>query len=315
MTERITRDHVIWAYRLLLDRDPEGDEAILPKLRAWTTTRELRVDVMASEEFRLKNPDHAAAAASAIVIKPLPGGGRLFLDLADHVISLGILRDGYEQEALQFAMRLVRTGQTVIDVGAHVGFFTIHLAPLVGPAGRVYAFEPLARNADLLDASIRESRFDDRVVLQRAAVSDKSGAATLRYAEETLNTGGAFLSERAPPGLEALRAVQVPTVRLDDLDLSRPVRLMKVDVEGAEPAVFAGARDLIAADRPVIISEVHPEQLRLVSQVTPGQLFEQLAALGLRPHRIKAEGLGPPIAAEQVRGVITVAFADGSVLP
>lgn len=309
MSERITREHVVWAYRLLLDREPEGEEAIQPKLRAWTTARELRTDIMASEEFRSKNPDHAAAHAGALVIKPLTGGARLFLDLSDHVIGLGILRDGYEQDALNLALRSVRPGDTAIDVGAHVGFFAIHLAQAVGAAGRVYAFEPLARNADLLEASIGESGFADRIELRRAAVSDRAGLATLRYAEGTLNTGGAFLSERTPAGLEALRAVQVATVRLDDLEIRRPVRLIKIDVEGGEPAVVAGARRLIASDRPLIISEVHPEQLRRVSNASPGQLFDLLAQLGLRPHRIGPEGVGEPIRAGDVQDVATVVFA------
>lgn len=304
----ITRDHVVWAYRLLLDRDPESEDAILPKLRAWTTTPELRTDLMSSEEFRLKNPDRAGTGESTVVIKPLASGARLFIDLSDHVIGLGILRGEYEQHELAFAKSVLRDGDVAIDVGAHIGFFTIELAATVGEHGHVYAFEPLPSNADLLEHSIRENHFETRVTLARAAVTDRSGSGTLRYAAQTLNTGGAFLSEGSVEGLGALSSSAVRTVKLDDCTLRRPVRLIKMDVEGGEPGVIAGARELIARDRPVIVSEVHPEQLRRVSACSPADFLDQVSALGLRPHRIEGGRLGAAIHPSAITSVTTIAF-------
>ena len=173
------------------------------------------------------------------MIKPI-GEARLWIDLADEVIGLPILRDRYEPEMVALARALVGPGDVAVDVGAHIGFFTIHLASAVGPSGRVHAFEPLPRNADLLARSIAESRFADCVQLVRAAVADRPGEATLHFAAETLNTGGAFISERTGAAEGGLALLRVPTVRLDDLDLRAPVRLIKMDVEGAEPLVVAG---------------------------------------------------------------------------
>jgi FkbM family methyltransferase len=304
----ITREHVVWAYRLLLDRDPESEDAILPKLRAWKTTPELRTDLMSSEEFRLKNPDRAGTSDSIIIIKPLASGARLFIDLSDHVIGLGILRGHYEQHELAFAKSVLREGDIAVDVGAHIGFFTIELAQAVGPRGHLYAFEPLPSNATLLERSIGENNFESRVTLQRAAVTDRSGTGTLRYAAQTLNTGGAFLSEGSVEGLGALSSSSVPTVRLDDAALRRPVRLIKMDVEGGEPRVIAGARELIARDRPVIVSEVHPEQLQRVSSCSPADFLGQLSALGLRAHGIEDGKLGAPIPGDAITSVTTIAF-------
>ena len=306
----ITRDHVVWAYRLLLDRDPESEDAILPKLRAWKTTAELRTDLMSSEEFRIKNPDRAGTSESTIVIKALPSGARLFIDLSDHVIGLGILRGGYEQHELAFARSVLRPGDVAIDVGAHIGFFTIELAATVGARGHVYAFEPLPSNLELLEQSIRENYFESRVTLERAAVSDKNGTATLRYAAQSLNTGGAFLSEASVEGLGALSSSAVRTVRLDDYKTRGPVRLIKMDVEGAEPAVVAGARELIARDRPVVVSEVHPEQLARVSSSSPSAFLQQLAAIGLHPHRIDTGRLGDRVSAREITDVTTLAFVS-----
>jgi FkbM family methyltransferase len=310
----ITRDHVIWAYRLLLDREPESEDAIQPKLRAWKTTGELRTDIVSSAEYKLKNPDHALTSDATIVIKPLASGLRLCLDLADHVIGLAILRDRYERDELRFAISLLRPGDAAIDVGAHVGVFALHMAEAVGPAGSVHAFEPLARNANLLEMAIRENRFEGRLTLERAGVSDATGTATLHFARETLNTGGAYIGD-ADASLGPLAAEVVAVVRLDDYRGPRPVRLIKMDVEGGEPRVIAGARSLLAADRPVIISEVHPEQLRRVCGVGPDALLHDLARIGYQAHRIDGAGLGARVHAEAITDVVTLAFVPIAASP
>jgi len=304
----LTRNHVVWAYRILLDRDPESEDAIQPKLRAWQTTAELRTDIMSSEEFRLKNPDHAQTALPTVVIKPLASGARLLVDLADHVIGLPIVRDEYEPHAIAFVKSVLRPGDTAVDVGAHIGFFTVEMAQAVGERGHVYAFEPLERNFALLEQSVRENGFEARVTVEQAAVSSRSGTGTLRFARETLNTGGAFLSEGTVEGLGALAASAVRTIALDDYELRAPVRLLKMDVEGAEPSVVEGARALLTRDRPVIVSEVHPEQLARVAGTTPRVFVDELVALGFEPRQIGSGGLGPRVTADAISAVTTLAF-------
>lgn len=304
--DRIGRDEVAWAYRLLLDREAENEAAIATKVAAWGTTAELRRDIMASEEFRLKNPDAGFGGGSLQVIKPL-GRARLWVDLADKVIGMPILRDGYEPEVVGLALSLVGEGDVAVDIGAHIGYFTMRLGDAVGERGHVYAFEPVARNADLLSRSIVESRFESRVTLRRAAVSDATGEAVLRVGRDALNTGGAFLGA-APAGDDGLDTVRVSTVRLDDAIARRPVRLVKIDVEGAEPRVFHGAAAVLRDDRPFVISEVHPEQLQRVSAASPASYFATMAALGYTAHAIEAGGIGAPVDAAAIDDVVTVIF-------
>lgn len=305
--DRIGRDHVAWAYRLLLDREAESDAALATKVEAWRTTAELRRDIMASAEFRLKNPDVGLSAPGLQLIKPL-GGARLWVDLSDQVIGLPILRDGYEPEVIALALSLVRPGDVAVDVGAHIGYFTMRLADAVGERGHVHAFEPVTRNADLLARSVVESRFESRVTLRRTAVSDSAGEAVLRVGRDTLNTGGAFLGEASTGGDDGLDSVRVPTLRLDDAGLRRPVRLVKMDVEGAEPRVVRGAQAMLRADRPFIVSEVHPEQLARVSASSPTALFADLATLGYTAHAIEAGAIGAAIDPAAIGDVVTVVF-------
>src|SRR5438128_3711738 len=101
----LTTEHVVWAYRLLLDREPESDAVIGPKLAGSRNTSELRHHLMTSAEFQQKNRDYAHTNDRTIVIKELdsvPGGVRLFVDLSDHVIGLNIVRDRYEQDEVRY---------------------------------------------------------------------------------------------------------------------------------------------------------------------------------------------------------------------
>ena len=281
----LTRDHVVWAYRLLLDRDPENEDVIGPKLAGSRDTRELRNHLITSAEFRAKNRDYAHTNERTIVIReigPRERCVRLFVDLSDHVIGLNIVRGTYERDEVEYVRRLLRPGDIVLDLGAHVGFFTIQMAAIVGPGGRVYAFEPFDANAELLDRSICENRFDERIVFERAAVGATSGSATLTFPVETLNSGGAYLLRDGTAPLTGNLQKKVEMVALDEFKLPHPVRFIKMDVEGAEPQVLKGAERLLEEDRPVILSELHPTQLQRASGVTADELLAQLPGFGYR---------------------------------
>ncbi len=124
----LTREHVVWAYRLLLDRDPENEDVIGPKLAGSRDTSELRRHLMTSTEFLEKNPDFAHTNDPTVVLKDIAPGVRLFLDLSDHAIGLNILRGRYERDEVAFVRSVLKPGDVAIDAGAHIGFFTMHMA-------------------------------------------------------------------------------------------------------------------------------------------------------------------------------------------
>lgn len=211
---------------------------------------------------------------SHIVITELNDHLRLFVDLADVVIGLNIIRGNYEQNEIDFVRRVVKPGQNVLDIGANIGFFTIVMASLVGPSGKVYAFEPLDQNTDLLELSIAENAFEDRIVLERAALGQSSGSTKLIFleVERALNSGGSYLFRegiKIPDGHE-IREVKM--IALDDYPLRHPIGFIKIDVEGAEPLVFRGAQRMLRTDRPIILSELNPIQLERVSGCTAPSL-------------------------------------------
>ena len=303
----LSRDTVAWAYRILLDRDAESDDVLVPKMRAYNTTRELRHDMVTSDEYHEKNRDFAHSNERNLVIKEIADGLRLWIDLSDHAIGLNIIRGRYELNELDFIRHTVQPGQHVVDCGAHIGFFAMHLAAAVGPRGSVAAFEPFEPNAECLERSIRENGFQDRVRLERAAVGAAPGSLPLVYAPNTINSGGAFLQgSGAIPMGHATRTV--PVVALDSLALRRPVGFIKADIEGAEPLAFRGADALLRADRPAILSELHPLQLERVSGVTPARFIAEMGTRGYRCHLLGAGVAGQEIDDAPNSGVTSVVF-------
>lgn len=151
----------------------------------------------------------------------------------------------------------LRAGDVVLDVGANIGFLTVLAARLVGPAGRVVAFEPVPANAQLVrrNAALNRQR---QVQVVEAAVGDHVGTAKLVLAR---HAGGAALQGADRPQ-DACGELTVPVVTLDDWlarlapSLPGPVRLVKVDVEGAEAAVLRGAGALLRGQRPLVLLEV-----------------------------------------------------------
>jgi FkbM family methyltransferase len=304
----LTRDHIVWAYRILLDRDPENEGVILPKMRGYQNTRDLRNDIVTSEEYQEKNRDYAQMNEHNLVIKEIEPGLRLAIDLADHAIGLNILRGRFELNEIEFVRRTVKPGQHVVDAGAHIGLFAMHMAAAVGPSGSVHCFEPFEANAACLELAIAENRFERRVILERAAVGAMHGTGQLIFAPATLNSGGAFIGApgaSVPAGHETL---PVRLIALDEYPLPRPISFIKIDVEGAEPQALRGAARLLREDRPVILSEVHPSQLKLVSGITPAAFIAQIAELGYRCHLLGAGVPGAEVTDVQTSGVESVVF-------
>ncbi len=275
-----TREHVVWAYRLFFDREPENAAAINEKLNALDTTKALRMEFMTSEEFRRRSPDLAFMNESCVVVKEIEKNVRMFVDLSDCVIGLSIVRGNYELEETEFIRRTLKPGQNVVDIGANIGYFAFTMASIVGAKGRVYAFEPIARNAEVLRRSIRENRFGGRVVLEEVAVADKAGEIELVTPERSVNWGGAYLRAGDAELPEGHVAEKVKTVELDECPFRRPISFIKIDIEGAEPLALRGARKMLKKDRPVILSEVNPAQLEKVAGCSAKEFISEIESYG-----------------------------------
>jgi FkbM family methyltransferase len=168
---------------------------------------------------------------------------------------LRILNGTYEREQTRLFERHVRPGATVLDVGAHVGYYTLVSAVLAGPSGRVHAFEPNPRNAEFLRRHVRINRLDT-VRVEQAAVSDRAGTARFDFGT---GSGTGHLADAG--------ALEVRTLRLDDYCAEHALApaAIKIDVEGAEMSVLHGARETLARHRPVLFLSTHGAEVHAAS--------------------------------------------------
>lgn len=150
------------------------------------------------------------------------------------------LRHWPEPDVRHLCRRLLRAGATVVDVGANVGFLTRHFSRLVGPSGKVFAFEPDPLNFRFLEFNTRACQNVERAQI---AISDNAKPALL-HLNVTSGAGNSLVSQT-----HFVESVPVSCVSLDDFCETRgnpQLDLVKIDVEGAEVKVLQGMKQTIS---------------------------------------------------------------------
>lgn len=228
--------------RALIGRMPFGQEIIggvLVKLEGYLSMR----------WFIRQAPNPLIYNEHKIFHRPEDCGVTLFL----------FFRREYECETSNVMKRLIKTGMRVVDLGAHIGFFTLLAAKAVGPYGKVYAFEPVPSTFGMLQKNIEVNGFTHVVIAIPKAVCGDLG--TVRIFLVTNNSVSAkwiSQSDNKP-------FVDVESVSLDSFFGGSgwpPIDFVKMDIEGAEKAALDGMREL---------SKKNPE-MKLITEVNLANL-------------------------------------------
>ncbi len=227
------------------------------------------------------------------------GRHKMYVDLRDTGFAPHLMFEGYwEYWITDFVWRNVKPGQVTVDVGANHGYYTLLLADLVGPQGKVHAFEPNPRLAELLGLNIAVNGFWHVAEARVEALGDRDGE-TARFVVPLRDPKNAHLvrpGQRLPEDLDAAR-LAVHEVPLASLDEAVPGRadFLKIDVEGAEEAVWRGMQRLIARSPGIgIVMEFNP----LRCHDPRGVLAEMGARFPLR--EVTFSGVAVPCAEEEV---------------
>jgi FkbM family methyltransferase len=151
----------------------------------------------------------------------------------------------------------INPGDTVIDIGANLGFMTALFSNLCGPTGRVHSFEPSPTVFSKLEAVVARNGLQN-VSVHNLGCGDRAGGMVLHLSE---SSGNASLRARGP-GQET-RTQKVEIVVLDDFFGKNPTRLdfLKVDTEGFEDSVLLGATGLLRRFKPTVYVELSAEYL------------------------------------------------------
>lgn len=209
------------------------------------------------------------------------GPFRVRFDPRERVLSKRLLLyGGQEQAEISLLCSLVRPGDQVLDVGANVGLYSLYLSRQVGPQGRVIAVEPDPETADLLRQNLAANGCDNVTVLACALAAEDGRASLFRVDG---HRGNASLADLQGTG----QSVEVELKRGEEAlaGLGVTPRVAKIDVEGAEPLVFAG----LGSRRPeVALFECVPRQMRGMG-CDPLAFLESLAGEGYRLELVDPE--------------------------
>jgi FkbM family methyltransferase len=241
-------------------------------------------------------------------LQALPCAKGILLELTPNKLLVSVKKRYYLGRLRRFGTRqepdlrvvrgFVTSGDAVVDIGAHVGWYTRFLSQLVSGTGHVFSIEPVPETFEILSWCVQRLRLRN-VTLLNCAVSDKSGSALMEVPRYS-GGGRNFYQARIVDKKTEADAVtyEVPAHTLDELlglRLRRRVSFIKCDVEGNELAVVRGASETIRGFRPVWLIEVSSDPDRRSSPAA--QLFDLLGQSGygaywLQGHRLTRRSVG-----------------------
>ena len=212
-------------------------------------------------------------------------GISFLLDPRD-LIAVSILRGGgWQPEIWNSLSPFLSEGGVFLDVGAHIGYFSMKASPCVGKSGHVLAFEPNPETLLLLRDNVTANHADN-VIVEPIACTEHEQTLTL-YAGPPSNTGMSSLAQDNVPVEGAPKSYTVPCRPIDDvvreLKLNR-VDAIKIDVEGAEVGVLRGAMATLRRFHPIVVVEVVPEQLDKLHS-TPADVIAAFKEAGYNHNR------------------------------
>lgn len=206
-------------------------------------------------------------------------GKKIYFDKFD---NSHILNPEFREKALiEIMKKEVKAGDTVLDLGANIGFYTLLLADLVGSNGRVFAFEPSPETFFILKKNVEVNNYKN-IVIEQKCVADKSGTEEF-FIYNDMGSHFSSLNGDIHKASKKITSVEVQTVSLDDYfrNYSDHIDFIKIDIEGAEDKALSGMKTLISKNKNLkIITEYAPIALKKVSGIEPEQYLINLKKLG-----------------------------------
>lgn len=179
-------------------------------------------------------------------------------------------------------LALVRRGATVLDLGANEGYFTLLLSDLVGPRGRVHAFEAMPPTFRPLETNVKNQACHANIFLHGVAVSSDSGRVSMNMPGQDYEQASLMRHDRGSWGIagQTVTTHDVASVRLDDhLAADIPVEFVKCDIEGAELPALQGLAKVLGSRHPILLLEIFDAWTRDFGY-GPAEMFQFLAKMG-----------------------------------
>lgn len=195
------------------------------------------------------------------------------------------LKGVHEPATTNLVKKMIKPGMTVVDAGAHFGYYSLLFAKLVGPQGDVYAFEPDKTSFNILNNNIKLNNFDN-VKTFNLALSNKKGKEKFYIYKKDLG-----INSLLPDVNKYKYYYSVDTDLLDNIIKEKSVDFTKIDVEGAELMVLEGMNKIIKNNRNFkIILELSPKIIRKTGY-NLDNFFTNLLSKDLNFYDIDSEGI------------------------
>lgn len=198
---------------------------------------------------------------------------KMFVDSRDTGMAPYFIMHGdFIPDEVNILRKILKPGMVFVDIGANIGYFSLIAAKLVGPAGKIFAFEPDENNFSLLQKNIEVNGYKNITAVKKA-VSDKTGLAKFYLEKENL-----CAHSLAPR--ENRDFMEVEIMSLDDYFKDKKIDVVKIDVEGMEPSVLSGMEKLIKSNESMaIITEYYPNAISRAGY-SPNDYLESLRKNG-----------------------------------
>jgi FkbM family methyltransferase len=232
-----------------------------------------------------------------------------------HIPSLAFLshcvNGTYEPETSASMRSLIKEGMIILDVGAHVGYYTLLAAERVGPTGHVYAFEPEPENFKLLVKNVESNGFRN-VTCVNMAVSDSSGVTTF-YVNREGNDLHSLVNHSSDRGGAEIR---IRTISLDEFASTVPLKTVdaiKMDIEGMEALALAGMSKLLSQSPSLsIVLEFAPALIRNCGR-DPIEVLQGLLDRGVRVSAIDGTRRAQIVTRQDVKATVLEAERCGAI--
>ncbi|HEV2419179.1 MAG TPA: FkbM family methyltransferase [Terriglobia bacterium] len=209
-------------------------------------------------------------------------GHSVFVPSSPNLVE-SYIRRPFEPYTLQLFKSAIKPGAIVLDIGAHLGVYSLVAAFSMRLEGQVFAFEPDPTNFQILRRNIEKSHYRNIVPAQKA-VSDACGTFSFFLAESSDCN-----SFYAHPNSRTKERISVESITVDSFLAGRTVNVIKIDVEGHECKVLRGMRTTILKSGKIILFiELNPACLRSAG-ATPQELISELEGLGFTMKLINEE--------------------------
>lgn len=209
-------------------------------------------------------------------------GLKLYIDKFDTTVSEKLVETKiWEPYETKLFKQNLRIGNTVLDIGAHIGYYTLLASKKVGKEGKVYAFEPDPKNFQILKKNIVANDCQNVILVNKAVT--KSSATVRLYINEQ-NTG----DHRIYDSKDGRLYISVDSISLDEFfkNIKTKVNLIKMDIQGAEFGVIAGGLKLLKENPNIkIFSEFWPNGLKL-NKTSPEKFLKIFSDFGFKIYQI-----------------------------